>query len=716
MNIDLLNNRLQELFGFSGFRPHQEEAVRASLSGRNVLVVMPTGSGKSLCFQLPALMTSGLTVVVSPLIALIQDQADALNRDNVRADLGIASLTSMQSPEQQRDVLYRLRAGRLRMIYVAPERFRSGAFLESLRGAAVTRLVVDEAHCISEWGHDFRPDYLSLRPIVVSLGSPPVTALTATATRRVQKGIVDNLALSDPVILVGGFDRPNLYWSVHRCASDQDRREKLVRALPKLAAGNGSGLIYAPTRKACEEVGAIAGNVLAGMGKRAMIYHAGLNPQERNDAQAAWLAGDAHLLVATNAFGMGIDKSDVRYIVHYGYPESIESYYQEAGRAGRDGGRSRCDVLSCFTDRKTRLWLIENDALTVRDVESVYRFLRASKAGDERTIDKAILFRSLDLNLTKLRLAVARLEGASLVQSFTETSEELRFTLGAETWRPRVAGLIEEGLRAQKAERLRRLGEMIDYCKTENCRRRTILDYFGDVEAPIGRGPCCDSCDRPARPPAAAMPATGPRVVMPARIEPGSVHDIIQAIDALRPSLGKKRLSLLLRGSASKLGTDSASPLFGVLKAASVKQVDTFLDQLMMWGLLRQGGEDEYFVYKVTAEGRKAWQERAPLDVSVPGHFAVARSVIAVGASMPYDEDLFERLRNWRRKRAAELVVPPFFIMSDKILRAIAALKPETALALLEIPGIGDAKLAQYGNDVIEVVRDGAGNNNNLDD
>lgn len=699
-------NGLQELFGFSSFRKLQEPAVAAAIEGRNLLVVMPTGSGKSLCFQLPALMSEGVTVVVSPLIALIRDQVDALNRSDAREALGVDSLTSMQSPDQQRSVLGRLRRGQLRMLYVSPERFRSGAFLDALKGSNIVRLVVDEAHCISEWGHDFRPDYLALRSVLQELGSPPVTAVTATATRRVQKSIIDNLGLENPVVLVGGFDRSNLHWAVHRCASDQERRNKLVRALPRLAAAPGSGLIYVPTRKLCEEIGEIASAALP-PDKRAGIYHAGLHAADRDEAQARWLSGEWHLLIATSAFGMGINKSDVRYVLHYGYPESLEAYYQEAGRAGRDGRRSRCVVLSCFTDRKTRLWLIEKDALALRDVEALYRLLQAGAGSDPHAASKSTLLRTLDFSPTKLRLALARLERASLISSFSENSEEIRWEAGAQEWTPRLQRELESSLRAQMSDRLGRLAEMIDYCRSSSCRRRAILDYFGDTAPLAGGGPCCDVCDSPGKAAKSPAPLNEAPAPMPRRIDPASIYDIIQAIDATRPALGKKRLSLLLRGSASTNSPDASSPLFGVLKAASKTQVDGFLEELVGLGLLRRGGEDEYFVYAVTADGRSAWKNRSPLPTAVPGARLAARPGPPDGQltrEAAEEAALFERLRIWRRQQAQQQSVPPYCVLPDKTLHAIAVIKPSTSEQLLEIPGIGQARLAQYGDELIALL------------
>ena len=376
-----LQNALHDAFGYDEFRPLQEEAVQAALDGRDLLVVMPTGAGKSLCFQLPAFLSPGVTLVISPLIALMRDQVDALNRRPAFQRLGCACLNSGQSLDEQRTVLSDLRGGRIRLLYVAPERFRSPAFVDALRAATVARLVVDEAHCISEWGHDFRPDYLALKDVVASLGRPPLTAVTATATRRVQQSIVANLGMDGPEVLVGGFNRPNLHLSVHRCKSEGERLERLARALPKLVGLGGSGLIYVATRKQCEEVAELVCDTLAPLGMKGGSYHAGLDPETRTEMQQSWLAGDRQVLVCTNAFGMGIDKADVRFVVHCACPDSLESYYQEAGRAGRDGRKSRCVILYHFTDRKTREWFIDNEAMTTADIQTLHREL--CKAGGE---------------------------------------------------------------------------------------------------------------------------------------------------------------------------------------------------------------------------------------------------------------------------------------------------------------------------------------------
>ena len=357
---------LGERFGHTAFREGQQEAVRSVLAGRSLLVVMPTGSGKSLIYQLPALLADGLTLVVSPLIALMKDQVDDMAARGVPATF----INSSLSLQEQRGRIRQCVGGEVRLLYVAPERFQNAAFLEMLGRVKVARMAVDEAHCISEWGHDFRPDYRRLKAFRERMGNPPVTALTATATPRVQKDIVESLSLAadQTDVHVHGFDRPNLLLSV-RHARDGGTKTDIVRAF--LREERGPGIIYVGTRRTAEDLAA----AVADIEPDATVYHAGLEAEERTRAQEAFLTGRARLAVATVAFGMGIDKADIRFVLHYHYPGSVEQYYQEIGRAGRDGLPSRCTLLFSPADRGLREFFIDLSYPTRDQVRSVYELL-----------------------------------------------------------------------------------------------------------------------------------------------------------------------------------------------------------------------------------------------------------------------------------------------------------------------------------------------------
>ena len=700
-----LSRSLQTFFGYGEFRPQQEEAVSTALEGRDVLVVMPTGAGKSLCFQLPAALSGGITLVVSPLIALMRDQVDALNRRPEFAQLGCGCLTSLQSLDEQNDLLRAMRAGRLKLVYVAPERFRSGAFMDALRSVKIARFVVDEAHCISEWGHDFRPDYLSLREVVESLGNPPLLAATATATKRVQTSIIANLGMRDPLVLVGGFNRPNLHFSVHRCKSENEREEKLTRALPKLSALGGSGLIYCATRKQCEQVFEAADAALAPLGQRAGMYHAGLDADLRNQMQREWLAGERQVLVATNAFGMGIDKPDVRFVVHCACPDSLESYYQEAGRAGRDGRRSRCVILYHFADRRTREWFIDNEALTVGAVEQAFGQVRGHADKENVARLPKTWGMALDWSDMKGRLALGELERADLVKRVAQTGDGVTLVLARRDFPPDARRSIADGLAKQRAERLRRLDEIVDYCKTTACRRRTVLDYFGDRQEPPPTSFCCDNCDAPKVEGQTAAPGRLPQVPMPVQIDPADIHSVLHGLDAMRPAVGKARLNKMLRGAGTLGDKDAGTPrqpLGGLLRGSSVAAVDKFLEALFAEGLMHQGDEDAYFVCTVTPKGRAAWSERLPVAAPLPRDPSQWRSA-EPGSDDGASDDVLATLKLWRTSQASRESLPPYRVFSDKTLMEIARARPQSSGDLLEISGVGPSKLEKYGEDVLKI-------------
>ena len=369
--IDDARDILRTHFGYPAFRPGQERAVQAVLEGRDTLVILPTGGGKSLCFQVPALMLPGLTVVISPLISLMKDQVDALTARNLPATFINSSLSGAEVASR----LARAERGEVKLLYVAPERFDAGTTAERLRASGVSLLAVDEAHCISEWGHDFRPSYLRIRSVRARLGMPPTIALTATATGDVRTDIIKQLQLDNAETIVTGFDRKNLSYSVVRTRTEADKDAALIAALKTQP---GLAVVYASTRKAVERIT----QVLERARIPAVGYHAGLDDAHRRDVQDAFMRDDVRAIVATNAFGMGIDKPNVRLVIHHAMPGTLEAYYQEAGRAGRDGRPSVCVLLHAFSDRFTHEFFLKTAHPDRALVERVYTDIQKAADGN----------------------------------------------------------------------------------------------------------------------------------------------------------------------------------------------------------------------------------------------------------------------------------------------------------------------------------------------
>src|SRR5919206_4166562 len=364
-----LRRTMREVFGFTKLRPGQEEVIRSILSGRDTLAVMPTGAGKSLCYQLPALHLEGTTIVVSPLISLMKDQVDKLAEAGVEA----AQVNSALTEAERREELGRIEQGESELVFTTPERFTDPAFLETLRTKELDFVVIDEAHCISEWGHDFRPSYLGLGAAVRALGSPPVLALTATATPAVAEDIRKQLGLAAMQFFNTGIYRENLYYEVLRVTNELEKREQLARLMRET---EGTGVVYCATVKAVEALA----ELFRGSEFETRTYHGKLPASERRENQDLFMAGRLKAMFATNAFGLGIDKPDIRFVVHYQMPGTLEAYYQESGRAGRDGAEARCALLYQLDDRRTQLFFLGGRHPKAEDLWAVCDALRACRA------------------------------------------------------------------------------------------------------------------------------------------------------------------------------------------------------------------------------------------------------------------------------------------------------------------------------------------------
>jgi ATP-dependent DNA helicase RecQ len=688
-----LERGLHERFGLRAFRPGQQEAALAVLQGRDLVAVMPTGAGKSLCFQLPALLLDGTTVVVSPLIALMKDQVDVLRARGISA----AALHSGLSPQDRASVESELARGRLALVYVAPERLGSPGFRQALQRARPARLVVDEAHCISQWGHDFRPDYRRLAAFRAEL-DVPAAAFTATATPDVRADIAVQLGLHDPVELVTGFERPNLTLAVETCRG----REEKAAALDRLVAEVGTpGIVYAATRKGVE----LWAEYLSGKGLRTGRYHAGLSDEERSGVQDDFLAGRLDVIAATNAFGMGVDKADLRFVAHAELPGSVEAYYQEAGRAGRDGLPSRCTLLFSPADVRTQEFFMAGANPSRHVLQSAWRLM------DEGLPDEAIVERLG-------RDASSSMAANTAVRLLRRAAEATGVAAGTGTIP------LDDGTRALKARRDReRLDTMVRYAFSRGCRTRFVYDYFAGG-ARGGAAPRCGTCDVCLGWGRGGARALGDEELLRVRIA-------LSGVGRLSGRFGVERIAQVLTGSHGReildRGLDRV-PTYGKLSGMPLEEVKDLLNVLADAALVErqgiEGGRPGAFVLALTPEGRRVAMGEVLPELALPSAVSgrakartrrrkggeepwgdtrhAAASAAADGASP--DPEVFAQLKQWRTEEARRKGMPPYVIFHDRTLAALAAALPQTRDSLQRVPGIGPAKLETYGEALLALL------------
>lgn len=582
---------LKKYFGYQEFRPLQEQIISHVISGQDALVIMPTGGGKSLCYQLPALYMPGTTLVISPLIALMKDQVDALTLSGIPA----AFLNSSLDTESVRTIESRLLREEIKILYVAPERFANAGFQELLKKITLSLIAIDEAHCISHWGHDFRPDYRSLHLLRSNFPNTPIIALTATATEQVRKDIVKQLNIPEAKQYISSFNRPNLHYEVR---PKQRSLTELVNLLIKYK--NESSIIYCFSRKDTEDVA----NLLKANGLRADAYHAGLTPNTRAKVQDAFIKSDLPVIVATIAFGMGINKPDVRLIVHWNLPKSIEGYYQETGRAGRDGLPSECVLFFSEGDKHKHGLFIGNNP----DPEQ-----------------QAIAYKQLE--------------------------------------------------------------EIVDFGRSFECRRKYLLNYFGEeIENACN---ACDNCQNTKQ----LFNATEITLkVLSGVYKTEQRFGAGYVIDVLR---GRKSIQIVQRGH------DSLS-VFGIAENVSKEYLQNIIHQLITKGLLGVTS-GQYPTLYITADGNTFLKEKPHLEL-VQVEQLETKSERKDKQTKPSGE-LFEHLRDLRKKLADELQVPAYVVFGNQALLAMCEQKPTTLEEMRNVPGVGDIKLERFGQIFLDEIK-----------
>ena len=672
---------LRTTFGFPEFRENQEAVCRAVAAGRDALLIMPTGAGKSICYQLPALARGGPALVISPLIALMDDQAARLASHGLRTARIHSGLSRDEARQACRDYLH----GSLQFLFIAPERLRVPGFPEMLARQTPSLIAVDEAHCISGWGHDFRPDYRTLGEWLPLLRPAPIIALTATATPRVQQDIVAQLRLQEPALFVHGFRRDNLALEI--VDMSKPRRNEFIRQYLE-AEETRPAIVYAPSRRAADDL-ALELNARF----PAASYHAGLEPLVRERVQSNFLQGELQVVVATIAFGMGIDKADIRTVIHAALPGSVEAYYQEVGRAGRDGRRSHAILLHSFADRRIHESFFERDYPPVEDLARVARILPDNFQSPEDLwamlkMDPELFGRAVD-KLAAQGAAAFDVEGR--VRALLPSTD---------------AGRWRAGYQAQREHRRAQLDDMVAFAETAQCRMSSLVRHFGDKPgSPCG---CCDFCSPET---AVAVPFVepgpqevrqlrrivrnlqegGPRSVGRLQTESGIEPDR-RVFDALLDGLARAGLLTL----TSETWTNPEGRVVTFRKAALTHEGRSWSEPEPLPVLLRAAAED---TARTPAPRKKKPAPPAPGAASLSAKPA---------AFTPAQTDLENRLRAWRKAEAAAAGKPAFFVLTDAALRGVVLSAPRNLAELTSVHGIGTVKAERYGAAIVAMCRGNA--------
>ena len=672
---------LQAHFGYATFRPGQEAAVESVLAGRDTLVVLPTGGGKSVCYQVPAMILPHLTVVISPLISLMKDQVDALEARGLPATFVNSTLSSAQISDR----LARAVRGEVKLLYVAPERFDVGTIAERLSDSGVSLLAVDEAHCISEWGHDFRPSYLRIAQVRERLGWPPTVALTATATPHVRTDIVAQLRLDSPTTIITGFDRSNLSYHVLPTKTDSEKDDALLHLL---RATEGLAVVYASTRKAVERLSVMLGRARI----PAAAYHAGLDDERRHEVQTAFMAEQVRAIVATNAFGMGIDKANVRLVIHYAMPGTLEAYYQEAGRAGRDGMPAGCYLLHAFPDRFTHEFFIRGAYPDRPVVEEIYELVRrnADRAGHTTL--------SADEIASRLKAKVGGREVESALRILAHAGAYLTTQEGLAGWRAEVRLLatperIKRELGVTESLELGLLRAMWRAAGSE-LNQGVTIDLDGLPPGFGGGTGAAVLLDALQARQFLEWRRVGAGVSLTAPSKPITAFNIDwAAIDRRRKNDLQKLDSMQQYAYTKGCRRGFVLRYFGDPAArTSCAGCDNCLGTRVD---VEQGGARSM---RTPGSGLKKRKSTSRAENRVP---AVEDAPVLSAA----DEALLARLRDLRRTISREEQVPAYIVFADRTLAEMAIRRPVSHDALGQIRGVGPAKLDKYGERFLEIVR-----------